>query len=183
MFRKVVLVLVLVFAGLSLMVIEAQDSIDVEYINPLFSADYVDVYSNQQIVLKWGWKSATAGSVRQFIRATTQEHMLDGVVVFSTEDINDGWGTVQHEDPLPICRPINRGRGKGQPPANRPTAISRWTFDLGVLAPGDYVLHSIVYLDSELEDGCDSEGDGVLDTYGPGVIRERTIYIHVTDPS
>jgi hypothetical protein len=172
-----ILVLVILAPQMVAAHIGALSELDVPYqsmgdpvvINPFFSPADVTVSSSQTIVVRWGWKAATAGIVRRFIRNTEQSHLLDGSLLFATSFPNEGWGRIQRDDPAAECGSVRR-----------PTMLSWWTLDVGSLAPGDYLLQSTIELGNELSDGCDWDNDGVLETLGPGVILDRVITIHVT---
>jgi hypothetical protein len=47
-----------------------------------------------------------------------------------------------------------------------------WNYRLPPLEPGTHVIEFVVSTDQALTDGLDENGDGQLDTFGPGRILE-----------
>ena len=45
-----------------------------------------------------------------------------------------------------------------------------WMYDLPPLSPGSHIVEFVVSSDKQLTDGLDENGDGQLDTFGPGNI-------------
>ena len=45
-----------------------------------------------------------------------------------------------------------------------------WNYPLPALEPGAHLIEFMVWSDKKLTDGLDENGDGQLDTYGPGNI-------------
>ena len=52
-----------------------------------------------------------------------------------------------------------------------------WSYPLPALDPGAHLIEFMVWSDKKLTDGLDENGDGQLDTYGPGDIL--TGYVEV----
>ena len=56
-----------------------------------------------------------------------------------------------------------------------------WSYPLPALEPGAHVIEFVVWSDKKLTDGLDENGDGQLDTYGPGNILIG--YVEVVVPA
>jgi len=149
-----VIMLVVLLAVFLTSVVAAQSQVVV--IHPFRDrGKVITVYSDQVVVIRHGWAAASPGLVQSYINAVNQEYTLNGMPLFtSSKEARQYWGPIQ---PLPDIPP------EGACPGHTPISVSHWEYRLSNLQPGDYVLHTLHWVDRPLIDGCDSDGDGSMD--------------------
>jgi hypothetical protein len=103
-------------------------------------------YGDQPLELRWRWRAQTPGYLDQFKAGTILSATVDGVPV---------------ENPLQYWTLPNVSAGEAE---------MFWSYALPALEPGAHVIEFTVWSDQKLTDGLDENGDGQLDTYGPGDI-------------
>ncbi|KAF0110441.1 MAG: forkhead-associated protein [Chloroflexi bacterium] len=105
------------------------------------SPSYAEV--DQPIVLKWAWGATTEAYRQDYISAASFSVQIDGQFA----DVSSAWLTLSYES--------------GQ-------YVARWRLPPRILSVGTHQLISAVTLSRQITDGLDSNGDGNLDTFGPG---------------
>jgi tRNA A-37 threonylcarbamoyl transferase component Bud32 len=103
-------------------------------------------YGDQPLEVRWRWGARTPAYLDQFRAGTILTATVDGVPV---------------ENPQQYWAP---------PKATSGEAEMFWNYPLPTLEPGAHVIEFVVRSDKQLTDGLDENGDGQLDTYGPGNI-------------
>jgi hypothetical protein len=103
-------------------------------------------YGDQPLELRWRWNAQTPGYLDQFKAGTTLSVTVDSVPV---------------ENPQHYWTPPKVSTGEAE---------MFWSYSLPTLEPGAHVIEFTVWSDRKLTDGLDENGDGQLDTYGPGDI-------------
>ncbi len=111
------------------------------------------VYGDQPLEVRWRWGAKTPSYLDQFKTGTVLTVTLDGVPV---------------ENPQQYWTP---------PQAVPSEAEMFWIYHLPRLEPGAHVIEFVVRSDKKLTDGLDENGDGQLDTYGPGAIYEGYVEV------
>jgi hypothetical protein len=162
------LLLCLAFAPASATVF-AQSGNNIVLIYPLFQ-DEITVTTEQELILGFGWAACTPGLVRSYITAAHYEWYLDSVLIVPDVDAAQYFGPIQPAGPVPWCL-----IGKGT------SWKSYWTYSIGTLDSGTYVIRVISWLDHEVIDGSDIDGDGRLDHWGD-TIWDGTVTVYVKDP-
>jgi hypothetical protein len=114
------------------------------------------VAPGQVAVVRAGWGACTPGLVNVFIKASNFELELNDAPFLSPDQVDELWGSIE---PCPTCAAVCLGN-------TEPKAAS-WRYVLTDLAPGEYVLHSRVWIDHKLTDGSDYDGDGTPDFFYP----------------
>jgi serine/threonine protein kinase len=110
-------------------------------------------YGDQPLEVRWRWGSKTTDYLDQFKAGTVLTATVDGVPV---------------ENPQQYWTPAI---------VTADEAEMFWIYPLPALPPGAHVIEYVVWTDKKLTDGLDENGDGQLDTYGPGNIL--TGYVEV----
>jgi hypothetical protein len=103
-------------------------------------------YGDQPLEVRWRWGAQTPAYLDQFKASTTLTVTVDGVQV---------------ENPQQYWTPPKTSAGEAE---------IFWIYPLPKLEPGSHVIEFVVWSDKKLSDGLDENGDGQLDTYGPGNI-------------
>ncbi|HTP08061.1 MAG TPA: protein kinase [Anaerolineae bacterium] len=111
------------------------------------------VYGDQPLEVRWSWRAKTPEYLNQFKAGTTMTVTIDGVPVDKPQQY---W----------TLAAIAAGE-----------ADMFWIYPLPALEPGAHLIDYAVWTDRKLTDGLDGNGDGQLDTYGPGDIL--TGYVEV----
>jgi hypothetical protein len=112
-------------------------------------------YGDQPLEVRWRWGARTPSYLEQFRASTILTATVDGIPV---------------ENPQQYWTP---------PKATSGEAEMFWSYSLPTLEPGAHVIEFVVWSDQQLTDGLDGNGDGQLDTYGPGNILVG--YVEVVD--
>jgi hypothetical protein len=103
-------------------------------------------YGDQPLEVRWRWDAMTPAYLDQFKAGTTLTATVDGVPV---------------ENPQQYWTPPQTTSGEAE---------MFWNYPLPALEAGAHVIEFVVWSDTKLTDGLDENGDGQLDTYGPGNI-------------
>ena len=150
-------------------VAQAQSNNEV-LINLNFADDTVYVDASDHIVLYHGWAAATRGHINLYLSAVQTELRFNDVLVSRADGKDQYWG------------PISEAGGDWSICAgNQNTAsLISWQYPLGMLEPGVHVIHFNYWLDHQVNDGCDYDGDHRPDQIS-GILTERTITIIVSD--
>jgi hypothetical protein len=101
-------------------------------------------YGDQPLEVRWRWSAKTPEYLDQFKIGTVLTATIDGVVVENPQ---------QYWTPTTVT-------------ANETEMY--WSYPLPALEPGAHLIEFVVWTDKKLTDGLDENGDGQLDTYGPG---------------
>jgi serine/threonine protein kinase len=110
-------------------------------------------FGDQPLELRWRWRAQTPGYLDQFRAGTVLSATIDGAAV---------------ENPQQYWTP---------PVVKADEAEMFWSYPLPALEPGAHLIEFVVQADKQLTDGLDENGDGQLDTYGPGNVL--TGYVEV----
>jgi tRNA A-37 threonylcarbamoyl transferase component Bud32 len=105
-------------------------------------------YGQQPLELRWRWGAKTPEYLELFKAGTTLSVTVGSAPVENPEQY---WTTPQ----------VSAGE-----------AEMFWNYRLPPLEPGTHVIEFVVSTDQALTDGLDENGDGQLDTFGPGRILE-----------
>jgi hypothetical protein len=103
-------------------------------------------YGDQPLEVRWRWGAKTPAYLDQFKAGTVLTVTVDDVPV---------------ENPQQYWTPSKTVAGDAE---------MFWSYPLPALAPGAHLIEFTVWSDKKLTDGLDENGDGQLDTYGPGNI-------------
>ncbi len=101
---------------------------------------------DQPLEVRWSWTAKSIDLLNQFKAGTTLSVTLDGQALTQPEQY---WS---------------------QPQLQENEASMFWKYDLPPLTPGSHLVEFVVSTDKQLTDGQDENGDGQLDTFGPGDI-------------
>ncbi len=115
------------------------------------------VCPGQSVWVRWGWMASTAEYAQDMLNAL-DEHVvwLDNIPVFETVgEINQIWS--------PIIDVFTWWGG-----TLTQSYITMWEYELIDLEPGAHAWTTHTHLSETITDGFDSNGDGELDTWGPG---------------
>jgi hypothetical protein len=104
------------------------------------------VMVGQPLEVRWQWGAKSIDYLDQFKAGTTLSVTLDGVPV---------------ESPKQYWTPARMRKGEAE---------MFWSQLLPPLDPGSHLIEFVVSSDQSLTDGLDENGDGQLDTFGPGNI-------------
>jgi hypothetical protein len=117
------------------------------------------IHPGQIGVIESGWGACTAGLVRVYIKVSNYELALNGETILTPEQVDTLWGPIEHHEPDPGYEDV----------CNNKTAGFRasWRYALDGLQPGEYDLHSRIWIDHTLIDGGDYDGDGKPDLITP----------------
>jgi serine/threonine protein kinase len=110
-------------------------------------------YGDQPLEVRWRWRARTPDYLDQFRAGTVLTVTVDGAPV---ENPQLYWTA---------------------PNVKADEAEMFWSYPLPRLEPGAHLIEFVVRTDKQLADGLDENGDGQLDTYGPGSIL--TGYVEV----
>jgi hypothetical protein len=111
------------------------------------------VGANRPIIVEWGWAVCDPGLLQENLDALTFEIRLDGAVMASGP-MQEYRGPVGEED---------RSGGVH-------TWGVSWSYPLGPFESGSsHQVELLWNFTRAVSDGCDSNGDGQLDVFGPGV--------------
>jgi serine/threonine protein kinase len=110
-------------------------------------------YGQQPAEVRWRWAAKSPEYLDQFKAGTVLTATIDGVPI---------------ENPPQYWTP---------PVVIEDDAEMFWVYPLPALEPGAHLIEYSVWSDRKLTDGLDENGDGQLDTYGPGNIL--TGYVEV----
>jgi hypothetical protein len=110
-------------------------------------------YGDQPLEVRWRWGAKTPAYLDQFKSGTVLTVTVNGVPV---ENPQQYWAA---------------------PQAAADEAEMFWSYPLPSLESGAHAIEFIVWTDKKLSDGLDENGDGQLDTFGPGNIL--TGYVEV----
>jgi hypothetical protein len=103
------------------------------------------------LYVEWGWAAISPGLVNSFLHTVDQDLTVSGItdpgwtVTVSAEEADLFWGAI-----IPWSTPTDECLARG----HAPLSISRWTYVLGVLPPGEYSLHSRIWTGHPVTDGC-----------------------------
>ena len=145
----------LLLAALTLSTATAQSEVEEVRISPWLSGQEYVVGPGQVGVIRAGWAACTRGLVRVFINASNFELTLNGEPLLTPEQVDQLWGPIA---PCETCPGPCRGK-------QEPVSAS-WRYVLD-LPPGEYELHSTIWIDHPLIDGGDYDGDGAPDVFRP----------------
>jgi hypothetical protein len=133
------------------------------------------IYPGDQGVVRSGWGACSPGLVKAWIRASNYVFTLEveGEQPFLTltpEEIDQLWGPIEPFVFSPdVCV------------AGRKPSSAVWRYELGTLDAGRYVLRYSHWVDHQLIDGADYDGDGKPDMFTPASlqrVRAHTIIVH-----
>jgi serine/threonine protein kinase len=105
-----------------------------------------EVVVDQPLEVRWSWSAKSIDLLNEFKASTTLSVTLDGQPVIKPEQY---WS---------------------QPQLQEEEGSMFWAYDLPLLSPGSHIVEFVVSTDKQLTDGQDENGDGQLDTFGPGDI-------------
>jgi serine/threonine protein kinase len=103
-------------------------------------------YGAQPLEVRWSWAAKTSGYLDQWKAGTVLTVTVDGVPV---------------KNPAQYWSPPTVADGEAE---------MFWGYPLPVLEPGAHLIEFAVWSNKKLTDGLDENGDGQMDTYGPGAI-------------
>jgi hypothetical protein len=105
-----------------------------------------EAVADQPLEVRWSWTAKSIDLLDQFKASTTLSVTLDGEPLIKPEQY---WS---------------------QPQLQEEEASMFWVYDLPLLSPGSHLVEFVVSTEKKLTDGQDENGDGQLDTFGPGDI-------------
>jgi hypothetical protein len=145
-------------------------------IQPVRWDDTQTVYTDQEIIFKFGWLACQENDVRNFLGAAKLTLILDGTPLFlSIEEVNRYWTPIEE---IPASSGAKFCVGGAQATLWR----TQWAYPYGSLPPGDHTVYFAQQLDYPVEDGFDPDTDGKSAVY-EGLVNEREFTIHVKDRS
>ena len=162
-----VMLVLLLLAGLVLATGAAGDEPDEVGIDVWRDGSSYTIGPGQVGVVRYGWAACSPGLVRVFIQASNFELALDGQTFLGPEDVDELWGAIEIYDTPPDW--AEACLGKGRP------AVARWRYVLDELGPGEYELHSTIWIDRSLVDGADYDGDGKIDKFTPEMFYDENV--------
>ncbi len=109
----------------------------------------------QPVEIKWLWGAKALNYLEQFKAGTTLSVTVDGVPL---------------ENPQQYWMPPSIRQGE---------ADISWSDALPQFSPGSHLIEFVVFTDQRLTDGLDENGDGQLDTVGPGDILKGYVEVIV----
>ncbi len=112
-------------------------------------------YGNQPLEMQWRWGAKTPAYLEQFKAGATLTVTVDGAPL---------------ENPAQYWMPPKAASGEAE---------MFWNYPLPAFEPGVHVIEFVVWSDKKLTDGLDENGDGQLDTYGPGNILVGYVEVEV----
>jgi serine/threonine protein kinase len=112
-------------------------------------------YVGQPLEVRWRWGAKAIEYLNQFKANTTLSVTLDGQAL---DEPQQYWS---------------------QPQAVGNEAEMFWSYMLSALEPGSHVIEFVVSTTQQLTDGLDENGDGRLDTFGPGDILTGYVEVEV----
>lgn len=152
--------------------VQAQTEGETVYINLNIAPDPVYVDAGDDVVLRHGWGACTFGLVKLYLSAVHTELTIDGELVSTADGKDIYWGAISNVPDADWSACIA---------GNQHTASTvDWRYPLGVLPPGEYVIHFYYWLERPIIDGGDYDGDGHMDWIG-GVLKDRTFTIVVLE--
>jgi hypothetical protein len=112
-------------------------------------------FGDQPLEVRWRWEAKTPDYLDRFKSGTVLTVTVDAVPV---------------ENPLQYWTPTA---------IESDQAEAFWSYRLPALEPGAHLIEYAVWSDQQLTDGLDGNGDGQLDTYGPGSILNGYVEVIV----
>jgi hypothetical protein len=153
----------------------AQAQTNEHYINLVFSDDTVYLEAGDNVILGHGWGACTRGLVQMYLTAVHTELSIttsgNEFLAYTADGRDQYWGTINSAPDanwVPSCIAGNQNT----------SSVVHWYYPLGSLEQGEYEVHFYYWLERNIHDGTDIDGDGSLDIFG-GVIVDRTITIIV----
>jgi len=123
-----------------------------------------EVYEGQEITVRLAWGATTRKRAQDFIDAAAPRIWIDDVLLLGG-------------------RPADLAPFWQEPVEDTPGVwAANWIYPYGEIEPGTHVLRLEFILSKSITDGFDSNGDGALDTYGPGPMDWGTTEIVVVAP-
>lgn len=111
------------------------------------------VEAHRRVIAEWSWAVCNSDVLTENLDAITFEVTVDGTVV-ATGNLAEHRSAVREED-----------RDDGLH-----VWVTYWTYPMGAFASGSFHWLEVEWhLSRAVTDGCDSDRDGHLDVYGPGV--------------
>jgi hypothetical protein len=121
------------------------------------------VHARRTVIAQWGWAVCDPAVLQDNLDAITLELSLDGSVIASGT-LTEYRGQVREVDP-----------GGGL----HVWAVD-WSYPVGAFESGTSHLVEMRWnLSGAVTDGCDADGDGQLDMYGPGMVAIQRLEINV----
>jgi hypothetical protein len=123
---------------------------------------YENVEAHQPVVVEWAWGVCNPDVVSKSVNAISFEVSIDGSVA-ATGDLAEQRSAVREEDWEGIH-----------------VWVTYWSQPMGAFASGSFHWIEVEWhLTAEVTDGCDSDGDGHLDVYGPGTLGVQRLEVTV----
>ena len=151
--------IMLLVAGLVISTAAAASEPEEVIITPWRDGNVYTIGPGQIGVIRSGWGACTKGLVRAYIKASNYELALNGAPLLTPEQVDELWGPMEPLDPAPPDENVCPGKTKPM--------RARWRYPLTDLVPGEYVLHTLIWVDHPLIDGGDYDGDGKPDLFIP----------------
>lgn len=119
------------------------------------------VEAHRPVIGEWGWGVCNSDVLSENLSAITFEVTVDGTVVASG-DLAQHRSAVHEED---------RDDGLHM-------WVTYWTYPMGAFGSGSFHWLEVEWdLSHAVTDGCDSDGDGHLDVFGPGVLLVQRLEV------
>jgi hypothetical protein len=161
------MLVLLLLAGLVVATGVAGDEPQEVRIYPHRDGETYTIQPGQVGVIRYGWAACSPGLVRVFVGASNFELALDGQPFLGPEDGDELWGAIEIYDTPPDFAEDCLGRGR--------PAFAFWQYVLDALGPGEYELHSRIWIDHPLVDGADLDGDGKITVITPEMFYEDNV--------
>ena len=170
-----VTLVLLLLAGLVVAASAAGDENEEIIIIPWREGQTYDIYpgEGETGVIESGWGACTVGLVRVYIKASNYELALNDDTILTPEQVDTLWGPIEPEEPAPPYEDVCKNKTAG--------FRASWRLALDWLEPGEYELHSRIWIDHTLIDGGDYDGDGKPDLVTPDEYyfdTDNTIIVH-----
>jgi hypothetical protein len=121
------------------------------------------VDAHRPVIGKWGWGVCNSHVLTESLSAITFEVTVDGTVV-ATGNLAGRRSSVREEDTAGGIH----------------VWFADWTYPIGAFASGSFHWLEVEWhLSHAVTDGCDTDGDGHLDVFGPGVLLVQRLEVTV----